>query len=728
MTTFQDLPPQSRRAVRQSERDGDASAAVSSAPLNLAQTFLPTPDGAPASPQAPPATGRRSRATPQSGLVDMPTSPPAGYTADPRNAEPLNYITQGAPGSSQPAPLAAPQPAAPQQTGEQPAFRVRDFSPEGRRAAPVSAPQPTAAPLDYRTQAAPVTPSAPAAAPAPGVHATGPVSPVATQPPVAAAPDSVAPDSAVPVSVAPVAAAPTAAPVAGAAAPVGPPLSRRELRAREAEALAASGAFSGVMPVPELVEPAPAPQANLSNAMAEFEALTRAAESDAENQPRDAAPQVAAQHATGEQASQRTGEQFVQQRATGEQAVAQQAQQDSGEQDSAEQAAPQHAEQAQAEQDQAEQQQSAQAAAATELEADHAQAEQAEQAQAEQQRASEEQAEQQRASDEQAAQHAADQHTADQHAAQQQAADEQAAQYAAQAEAAQQQAAQQHAAEQHAAEQAHAAEQQRARDAALAAQATAQAEANARAAADELQQSELLAERKREYEAAQAEAAQSQAAQSQAAQAAQPQAAFPAPAPANPFDALFTSPGTASPAAAQPFNVPFVEPDLEQTGSHATSTGHWSRQAALDDEFQPFENTLSRDVGGGNVATTTSALVLPIAPQDTDFGSVLNGTGEVLITGSIDLPRSLSATGGDARRYDDPDVDNLFDAFDNEIISTDSAPVRAIRAVSTHTSTHGVITSAKPKGNRLLIGAAIGAVVLAIVVVGLLIVVVQTMN
>jgi len=708
MTTFQDLPPQSRRAVRQSERDGDASAAVSSAPLNLAQTFLPTPDGAPASPQAPPATGRRSRATPQSGLVDMPTSPPAGYTADPRNAEPLNYITQGAPGSSQPAPLAAPQPAAPQQTGEQPAFRVRDFSPEGRRAAPVSAPQPTAAPLDYRTQAAPVTPSAPAAAPAPGVHATGPVSPVATQPPVAPAPDSVAPDSvvpdsAVPVSVAPVAAAPTAAPVAGAAAPVGPPLSRRELRAREAEALAASGAFSGVMPVPELVEPAPAPQANLSNAMAEFEALTRAAESDAENQPRDAAPQAAAQHATGEQAAQRTGEQFVQQLATGEQAVAQQAQQDSGEQDSAEQTAPQHAEQAQAEQDQAEQQQSAQAAAATELEADQAQAEQAERAQAEQQRAS----------DEQAAQHAADQHAADQ-----QAADEQAAQYAAQAEAAQQQAAQQHAAEQHAAEQAHAAEQQRARDAALAAQATAQAEANARAAADELQQSELLAERKREYEAAQAEAAQ--------AQAAQPQAAFPAPAPANPFDALFTSPGTASPAVAQPFNVPFVEPDLEQTGSHATSTGHWSRQAALDDEFQPFENTLSRDVGGGNVATTTSALVLPIAPQDTDFGSVLNGTGEVLITGSIDLPRSLSATGGDARRYDDPDVDNLFDAFDNEIISTDSAPVRAIRAVSTHTSTHGVITSAKPKGNRLLIGAAIGAVVLAIVVVGLLIVVVQT--
>ena len=209
-------------------------------------------------------------------------------------------------------------------------------------------------------------------------------------------------------------------------------------------------------------------------------------------------------------------------------------------------------------------------------------------------------------------------------------------------------------------------------------------------------------------------------------------------APANPFDALFAAPGAAAPgtavpgaapAAVDPLNVPFVSPEIEQTGSHATSTGHWSRQAALDDETQSIENTLSREVGMGNVATTTSALVLPIIPQDSDFGSVLNGTGEVLITGSIDLPRSLSSTGGDARRYDDPDVDNLFDAFDNEIISTDSAPVRAIRAVSTHTSTHGVVTTAtKPRGNRLLVGVAIGAVVLAIAVVGLLVFVVSTLN
>jgi len=671
MTTFQDLPPQSRRAVRQSERDGDANAAVTSAPLNLAQTFLPTPDADQSSPQAPPPTGRRSRVAPQSGLVDMPTSQSDGYTP-----EPLNYITQGAPGSQQPSAQqpGSQQPAAPshvdsapfaaaQQTGEQPSFRVRDFSPESRRAA-APAPQSAAAPLDYRTQAGPVPMPAPAeAAPAEAAPAeaasgefaaassfdsaaadspatdsaaarptTSEPSPFATQPPVAVSQTATQPPVA--AAAAPVAAA--AAPATSTPAPLGPPMSRRELRAREAEALAASGTFSGVFEVPELVEPVVAPPSNLSNAMAEFEALTRTAQPEVANQDADAAHEP--DELTGASAEQLQGSEAVDQKA-----------------------------------------------------ADDARAQEA-QARLIQLREAAAQEAQARAAEQQARAHAAEQQ-AQAHAAQ----------------LAQEQAQEQEKAQ---AQAAHEAEQQRARDAALAAQATAQAEANARAAADEREKTELLAERKREYEAEQAERARE------------------AQAPANPFDALFAAP--AAPAAAVPateLNVPFVSPEIEQTGSHATSTGHWSRQAEIDDETQSIENTLSREVGMGNVATTTSALVLPIIPQDSDFGSVLNGTGEVLITGSIDLPRSLSSTGGDARRYDDPDVDNLFDAFDNEIISTDSAPVRAIRAVSTHTSTHGVVTTAtKPRGNRLLVGVAIGAVVLAIAVVGLLVFVVSTLN
>jgi len=164
----------------------------------------------------------------------------------------------------------------------------------------------------------------------------------------------------------------------------------------------------------------------------------------------------------------------------------------------------------------------------------------------------------------------------------------------------------------------------------------------------------------------------------------------------------------------------FVEPEVAEQ-PFSSAAGHWSRQGELDDETQPYENTLSRQVGGSNIATTTSALVLPVIPAP-DFSTAIGNTGDILVTGSIDLPRSLGTTGGDARRYDDPDVDNLFDAFDNEIINTDSAPVRAIRAVSTHTSTHGVLANAQPKTSRMLPILLGTTIVLAVAVVTVLVV------
>ena len=165
----------------------------------------------------------------------------------------------------------------------------------------------------------------------------------------------------------------------------------------------------------------------------------------------------------------------------------------------------------------------------------------------------------------------------------------------------------------------------------------------------------------------------------------------------------------------------FLEPELEQTGGWVAPVGHWSRQADLDDETQPWENTITREVGVGNVATTTSALVLPEIPRANTFPTALDSTGEVLLTGSIDLPPSLSTGGVDARRYDDPNVDLMFDTQDAEFTGTDSSPVRAIRAVSTHTSARGVIHANKPHGNRMLTVVFIGTAVLAVGVVGMLI-------
>jgi hypothetical protein len=165
----------------------------------------------------------------------------------------------------------------------------------------------------------------------------------------------------------------------------------------------------------------------------------------------------------------------------------------------------------------------------------------------------------------------------------------------------------------------------------------------------------------------------------------------------------------------------FLEPEVETSGAWVAPVGHWSRQADLDDETQPWENTITREVGGGNVATTTSALVLPEIPRPTAFSTALDSTGEVLLTGSIDLPPSLSTGGGDSRRYDDPNVDLMFDTQDAEFTGTDSSPVRAIRAVSTHTSARGVIHANKPHGNRMIVVVFIVTAALAVGVVGMLI-------
>jgi hypothetical protein len=47
--------------------------------------------------------------------------------------------------------------------------------------------------------------------------------------------------------------------------------------------------------------------------------------------------------------------------------------------------------------------------------------------------------------------------------------------------------------------------------------------------------------------------------------------------------------------------------------------------------------------------------------------------------------------------------------------------VRAIRAVSTHTSSNGMVTSKKPQGNRMLTGMVVLASTMAVGVAGLLI-------
>ncbi|MBO1741111.1 hypothetical protein [Leifsonia sp. TF02-11] len=184
----------------------------------------------------------------------------------------------------------------------------------------------------------------------------------------------------------------------------------------------------------------------------------------------------------------------------------------------------------------------------------------------------------------------------------------------------------------------------------------------------------------------------------------------------------FGAPTTATPvAAAAPAQSGQLDADDEDVAGQerrpfTPPTGHWSTAAELEDESEPIT---SRNVGHSTAATTTNALILPSLPQ-ADATGPLTSTGEILVTGSIDLPRTLGATGAHDR-IDSSDIDRLLDGEENEFNTSEVAPVRASRAISTHTSTRGVIAPPKKRGNTLPVVLMVTAGVLAVGVIGLLI-------
>ncbi|MGV8852932.1 MAG: hypothetical protein ACOH1M_10250 [Rhodoglobus sp.] len=169
--------------------------------------------------------------------------------------------------------------------------------------------------------------------------------------------------------------------------------------------------------------------------------------------------------------------------------------------------------------------------------------------------------------------------------------------------------------------------------------------------------------------------------------------------------------GTPAPAIAIPRSVLTVD----SSAIKLIPAGHWSRQAAATEE--PTDSVISRTISSGSSAT--SALVLPAIPFATDIRGPLNSSGEAMLTGSIDLPSTLSASGV-SDRFDHADIDSLLDLNDSDMVSTDSAPVRAVKAVSTF-SNQSVTQTQKPKGTRALTVLLISACSMAVVVAGLLV-------
>ncbi|WP_404433085.1 hypothetical protein LG299_02150 [Microbacterium lacus] len=136
-----------------------------------------------------------------------------------------------------------------------------------------------------------------------------------------------------------------------------------------------------------------------------------------------------------------------------------------------------------------------------------------------------------------------------------------------------------------------------------------------------------------------------------------------------------------------------------------------------------FDQLLARSSTGS--VGTTNALILSHTGDAPIVGPV-TATGEILITGTLNLPEGLGSTGHAPGTADGKDVDAVL--IDGELPAHSSpTPIAASAAISTVKSAGDVIRPPAPeKGSRLMMTLAITAGALALALVGVLIVAIST--
>jgi hypothetical protein len=136
-------------------------------------------------------------------------------------------------------------------------------------------------------------------------------------------------------------------------------------------------------------------------------------------------------------------------------------------------------------------------------------------------------------------------------------------------------------------------------------------------------------------------------------------------------------------------------------------------------EFPPsFDQLLSRTTGSIAIPNT---LIVSQAPEVAPLVAPVTATGEVIVTGTFNLPEGLGSTGHAKGTADGKEIDATL--VDGELPSHSSpTPIAASAAVSTSKTPGEVIKPPTPeKGGKLMMSLAITAGVLALALVGVLI-------
>nr|WP_201470044.1 hypothetical protein [Microbacterium hydrocarbonoxydans] len=175
-------------------------------------------------------------------------------------------------------------------------------------------------------------------------------------------------------------------------------------------------------------------------------------------------------------------------------------------------------------------------------------------------------------------------------------------------------------------------------------------------------------------------------------------------------DAEAAAPETDAPESAD------ATADDESTDDERPTVNSTFGQAVLSDEAEPakpftpsFDELLTVGDSTGSQHRGGNTLIFNPAPGDGSLSGPVASTGEILVTGSYELPRGLGSQGHAHGTTDGKDVDAVL--IDGELPPASSpTPIAASAAVSTIKPAGEVIRPPAPeKGNKLMLILAIVA-------------------
>lgn len=178
----------------------------------------------------------------------------------------------------------------------------------------------------------------------------------------------------------------------------------------------------------------------------------------------------------------------------------------------------------------------------------------------------------------------------------------------------------------------------------------------------------------------------------------------------------------AAPVTAQPsqgYSFPDIAPlDEGQSVFDDPATrmmGAAGAQPVAEPTGGDFDALINRAVAqeGASGSSNTSALILPNMPESEGLAGPLGDSGELFITGSIDLPKSLSETGGHSALHDSVEVEPLdkLSVSESAPAGQGMAPVSASQAVSARGAQGPLVAEAgKDKSKMPVVLIATGGV------------------